>query len=95
MLEHLTPIDGVALLREYLGYVRPAGTVVLITPQERGYRSDSTHVAFLDFTAQEEIAAAADLDVVRQDSFPFPRWAGGVFPYNEFVTVARRAQAVQ
>jgi hypothetical protein len=27
--------------------------------------------------------------VARQYSFPFPRPAGRVFPYNEFVTLAR------
>jgi len=27
--------------------------------------------------------------LVRQYSFPFPRFAGKAFPYNEFVTLAR------
>jgi hypothetical protein len=81
--------DAVALLQTYLPLVRPNGKVVLITPQEKGYTTDSTHVRFCGYG---EVAALADkvgLRLVRQYSFPFPRFAGKVFPYNEFVTLAR------
>ena len=27
------------------------------------------------------------MTLARQESFPFPRWAGKIFRYNEFVTV--------
>jgi SAM-dependent methyltransferase len=89
LVEHVPEADAVALLQTYLPLVRPNGKVVLITPQEKGYTTDSTHVRFCGFG---EVAALADkvgLRLVRQYSFPFPRFAGKVFPYNEFVTLAR------
>lgn len=61
----------------------------MITPQERGYRSDDTHVEFLDFDALRQIAESLGLRVERSYSFPFPRWAGRLFKYNEFVLTAR------
>lgn len=89
VIEHMTEADAVALLRTYLPFVREHGKVVLITPQEKGYATDATHVRFCGFA---EVAALCDtlgLGLERQYSFPFPRLVGRVFPYNEFVTVAR------
>ncbi len=39
------------MLRPYLPSVRPGGRVVFITPQERGFASDPTHVEFTDHEA--------------------------------------------
>jgi hypothetical protein len=39
------------------------------------------------------MARALGLSVRRQYSFPFPRFAGRAFTYNEFVTVARKDPA--
>lgn len=88
--EHMTRQYAVAMLKEYLVYLRCNGQVILITPQERGYRSDPTHVEFMDFSAQAAIASAANLSVVRQYSFPFPRIFGNIFKYNEFITICRK-----
>jgi hypothetical protein len=63
---------------------------VLITPQEAGFASDATHVAFHDFAALAGLEAALGLRSERAYSFPFPRPVGRVFRYNEFVSVARR-----
>ena len=67
-----------------------AGRAVFITPQERGFASDATHVRFSGF---DEVPArsATDLGLTlhRHPSFPFPRPTGKFFTYNEFVTVAR------
>ena len=90
LLEHLTADEAVALLASYLPCVRPGGTVVLITPQERGHASDATHVRFMAFVEAQELCAGAGLALQRQYSFPLPRRAGRAFTYNEFVTVARR-----
>jgi hypothetical protein len=76
---------------EYSPFIRPGGAVVLICPQERGYASDDTHVEFLDLADMEEIALSAGLMVERGYSYPFPRWLGKLFVYNETVVVARRA----
>jgi 2-polyprenyl-3-methyl-5-hydroxy-6-metoxy-1,4-benzoquinol methylase len=89
VLEHLDRDHAVGLLKQYLPYLEPGGHVVVITPQERGFRSDTTHVTFIDFASQRLIATAAGLDIIRQFSFPLPRVAGRLFVYNEFVAVTR------
>ena len=67
---------AVDLLRPYLAYVRPGGKVIVITPQERGFRSDPTHVAFVDFDALGSLADDLGLAPDTARSFPFPRAAG-------------------
>jgi hypothetical protein len=62
--------------------------VVLICPQERGYASDSTHIAFTDLAGLTDVAEQLGLTVHRRLSFPLPRSAGKVFPYDELVPVA-------
>lgn len=89
VLEHMSPDEAIVLVSTYLEYLREDARVVMITPQERGFRSDPTHRTFLDFTALTTIADRLGLDVVRRDSFPFARPLGRVFPYNEFVLIAR------
>ena len=91
VVEHMGRDDAVALLAPYLAYVRRGGKVILITPQERGFRSDPTHVTFVDFDGLAELARALGLQPENARSFPFPRAAGRAFTYNEFVTVARTA----
>ena len=95
VLEHMSRREAVALVGRYLDLIRIGGRVVLITPQERGYRTDPTHVEFLDFASHRELARALGLELLRQDSFPFPRPVGKLFPYNEFVTVAQRTNVRQ
>lgn len=90
VLEHIEPAGATGLVARYLPYLRPSGQVIVITPQERGQASDTTHVALVDFEAAAEILTQAGLAVTRQRSFPLPRWFGRRFMYNEFVTVARR-----
>lgn len=90
VLEHLGPDEGRRLVETYLPYLRPAGTVVFICPQERGYAQDPTHVRFVDFDAIGALATDSGLTVRRHYSFPFPRPVGRVFPYNEFVLIAAK-----
>jgi 2-polyprenyl-3-methyl-5-hydroxy-6-metoxy-1,4-benzoquinol methylase len=87
VLEHVD--DAQALLRTYLPRLRKGGQAILITPQELGYRSDKTHLQFLDLKVLAKIAEACGLSVERAYSFPFPRLAGRIFKYNEFVLTAR------
>jgi 2-polyprenyl-3-methyl-5-hydroxy-6-metoxy-1,4-benzoquinol methylase len=89
VVEHMPESDAIKLLTTYLPMVRAGGKVVLITPQERGYATDSTHVRFCGFPEVASLCDQVGLHVVRQYSFPFPRPVGKVFPYNEFVTLAR------
>lgn len=90
LIEHLTPQQGLALLREYLRYLRPGGVLFIVCPQEAGYRSDPTHVVFADDAYLTSMCERAGLIVERSFSFPFPRWAGELFVYNEFCVRARR-----
>src|SRR4051794_32549831 len=76
VLEHMRRPEAAALLREYLPYVRPGGRVVLITPQEAGFRSDATHVELLDLAALDSLAREVEVIPERAYSFPFPRLAG-------------------
>lgn len=87
--EHMTLAQLTALLREHLPYLRPDGRILLIAPQEAGYRSDPTHVEFMDFDKLTTALSALDFERERAFSFPFPRWAGQLFTYNEFVVVGR------
>ena len=91
LVEHLPWAEAVALVGDYLRFVRPGGKVILITPQARGYASDATHVTYVDAAALERMAGELGLSVERSFSFPFP-WpvVGRAFTYNEFVLVARR-----
>lgn len=89
ILEHLRPEEALVLIRTYLTFLRPGGQLIVETPQERGYRSDASHVRFLDFEAVEALYESVGATVERRSSFPFPRAAGRLFIYNEFVVTGR------
>jgi 2-polyprenyl-3-methyl-5-hydroxy-6-metoxy-1,4-benzoquinol methylase len=95
VLEHLDEPTGVELLRSYLPYLGPAGRVVLITPQERGQRSDATHVRFMDVAALTSLAKQCGLVVEKISSFPLPRAFGRWFIYNETITIGRAATSTE
>jgi len=88
LVEHLDRDAALEVLGSYLPCLRPGAVVVVITPQERGYASDHTHVRFCGFAESAQLCTALGLTVREQSSFPLPRAAGRVFTYNEFVTVA-------
>lgn len=88
VLEHMDRRSAEQLVKQYLPYLRPGGQVILICPQEAGFRSDATHVQFCDFDALRELAMSLGLTVQRSYSFPFARWVGRMFKYNEFVVAA-------
>lgn len=92
--EHLMEGEAVKLLTAHIPLLRPNGQVVLICPQDYGYRSDPTHVQFMDFTKLRAIAGEAGLMPVREYSFPFPRLFGHLFKYNEFVSISRKKSHV-
>jgi hypothetical protein len=88
--EHMHFDEAHTLLATYLPFVRAQGRVVLITPQEVGFRSDPTHVELFDFAALSRLATGLGLAIEKQYSFPFPRFVGRVFRHNEFVLLARK-----
>lgn len=87
VLEHMREQAAVELVRGYAPLLKPGGKLILVTPQEAGYRSDPTHVEFVDLAALERLIRAVGFQPVRGYSFPFPRPVGKVFTYNEFVAV--------
>jgi len=89
VLEHMEPDAAAALLASCTPLLRASGRAVLLCPQEAGFRSDPSHVTFLDFEALERLARGSGLTVERTYSFPFPRFAGKLFRHNEFVLIAR------
>ena len=78
------------LLQKYLPQLRSGGKLILITPQEAGFRTDSTHVEFMDLGRLRGVSDELGLVRLRDFSFPFPRLLGRVFAYNEFVCVSRK-----
>lgn len=87
VVEHMSAVEASMLISKQLEFIRPGGRVVLIAPQEAGYRSDPTHVEFMDFESLESILADAGAEPERSYSFPFPRIVGRVFVHNEFVAI--------
>jgi SAM-dependent methyltransferase len=87
VVEHMPPDDARAVIRMYLPLVPSGARVVFITPQERGYASDPTHVTFTGFEELAALAGDLGLRELRRYSFPLPRAAGRLFTYNEFVMV--------
>ena len=88
VIEHMDPALGEELLKSYLPFLKSGGKVFMVCPQERGYRSDPTHVRW---TTGEDLAALArtvGLVPNRPKSFPFPRRLGKAFVYNEFTLLA-------
>jgi SAM-dependent methyltransferase len=88
--EHMTEDQTVALLTEYVPTLRPGGRLILIAPQEAGFRSDPTHLELMDFTRLARISDHLGFRPERSSSFPFPRWVGRFFAYNEFVVVSKK-----
>src|SRR5580704_385825 len=86
VLEHMPEADAVDLVVQYADLVKEEGKLILLTPQELGFKSDPTHIRFMDFTGLRQVARAAGFaERLREYSFPFPRRFGAVFKYNEFV----------
>ncbi len=90
LIEHLTPAEARTVMAQYVPLLRPGGQVLFITPQERGYASDPTHVHFTGFAELLRLCDDLGLRPVRRYSFPFPRWAGKPFIYNEFHLLAEK-----
>jgi SAM-dependent methyltransferase len=88
VLEHLSYEDAKRLVAGHLRYVRPGGKVILICPQPAGFRSDQTHVEYFDLRLMRRLVHELGLDVLSENSFPFPPLVGKFFTYNEWVLTA-------
>ena len=90
VLEHMTKLEAANLISFYLPYLKQQGRIIVITPQEKGFSSDSTHIEFMNFDIVSEVLEQSDLTIVEKYSFPLPRFFGKLFTHNEFVIVATR-----
>lgn len=92
VLEHMKPKEATDLIKEYLPYLKKGGQLIIFCPQEKGYKSDKTHVTFLDIKALNKIIELAGFNTrkVSAYSFPLPRFFGKIFTYNEFVLIAKK-----
>jgi 2-polyprenyl-3-methyl-5-hydroxy-6-metoxy-1,4-benzoquinol methylase len=88
VLEHLSRPEGVELLQTWAPRVRSGGRLVLICPQQRGQRSDPTHVRFVGEAELRDLAHAVGVADVQVRSFPLMRWFGRWWVHNETVLVA-------
>jgi SAM-dependent methyltransferase len=88
--EHMTESEVIELLKFYLPLLKSKGKLVIITPQEKGYNSDPTHIQFMNFETLQRITEKLNLNFIKKYSFPFPRIIGLFFKYNEFVFVAEK-----
>lgn len=86
--EHMTSAEVTLLLQSYLPRLKPHGKIIIITPQERGFCSDETHVEFMDWAKIRNILSPLSFIPVTEYSFPFPRFCGKLFIYNEFISVS-------
>ena len=88
VLEHISQAVADDIVAQYLPYVRHGGQVVFITAQEVGFRSDETHIRWVDREVTEAHATRHGLTVspLRTRS-RCPPPAGEVFKCgHEFVT---------
>ena len=88
--EHMTARDAQELLASYIPQLKPDARIIIITPQERGFASDATHVEFIDWRKIRQIVHPLGFSPVSEYSFPFPRAFGRLFIYNEFISISAR-----
>ncbi|HMQ08627.1 MAG TPA: class I SAM-dependent methyltransferase [Saprospiraceae bacterium] len=85
--EHMEESQVVNLLTEHLPLLKSKGRVIMITPQEKGFRSDPTHIQYIYFIVLDRILQYLNLETEKQYSFPFPLVLGKIFTYNEFIMI--------
>jgi SAM-dependent methyltransferase len=89
--EHMTELACVALIQQFLPYLKSGGKIVLICPQEAGYALDATHVEFMDFDKMKNILLQTGaVEIQKAYSFPFVRKIGNFFRANEFVVMGQK-----
>jgi 2-polyprenyl-3-methyl-5-hydroxy-6-metoxy-1,4-benzoquinol methylase len=86
--EHMTLEEVITLLGLYTPLVKPEGKLVMITPQEAGFRSDATHREFMGFEKLRKVATALGFKPLKEYSFPLPHFLGRFFYFNEFISVS-------
>jgi SAM-dependent methyltransferase len=89
--EHMSYCDVIDFLERYIYLLKTNGYFLIITPQEAGFQSDSTHVEFMNFHKLRAITEQLNCQTIKQYSFPFPRFIGKIFKYNEFISLGQKS----
>ncbi|MBZ0316240.1 MAG: class I SAM-dependent methyltransferase [Anaerolineae bacterium] len=89
--EHIGLTEAMNLIGSFLDLLKPNGRLVIITPQRAGYKSDPTHLEYIDLAKHQRIIDGLNFDLLKMYSFPFPALVGSVFLYNEFVSISRNS----
>ena len=90
LLEHMTKDEAKELLKSYIKYLRVGGSIIVICPQEKGFQHDNTHIKFMQFSDIEEVLVASGIKVTRTYSFPFFRFFGKFYVFNEFIVIGKK-----
>ena len=85
--EHMTLSKVKEIILQYKRHLKPNGQLILITPQERGFNSDNSHIEFMDFDKLNMVGNMCGFSQRKAFSFPLPRFMGKLFIYNEFVYI--------
>ena len=85
--EHMPITQFDKVLKDYLPFLKPKGKIIVICPQELGFKTDLTHIEFVDFLKIQSIFKQNNIDCKSHYSYPFPRSFGTWFAYNEFINV--------
>jgi SAM-dependent methyltransferase len=83
IFEHVNDSDQLALLKQYVSYLKPKGKIVVICPQEKGFKSDSTHIRFVSRIDIVNFLLNNGFSNVKSISYPLPSIFGSTFVYNE------------
>jgi SAM-dependent methyltransferase len=90
VLEHMGQGEARELITRYMPLLKPKGKLIIIVPQEAGYKSDSTHVEFMDFAKLQNIITQIGFTILEEYSFPFPRSFAHLLTFNEFISVSHK-----
>lgn len=88
VLEHIPKEQGRKIIKKFMPYIK--NNVVVICPQEKGFKTDETHVNYLSHSDIEEMLASLGMVIDRSFSFPLSKYFGKIFTHNETVVVAKK-----
>jgi len=91
VLEHMSPEEAISIVGKYIRFLNPGGRLLIICPQEKGQKSDPTHVMLCDFSFLKNLIKLHDLELINTYSFPLPKIFGRWFIYNESIIIATKA----
>ena len=91
ILEHMSSEEAYEIVGKYMNYLNPGGRLLIICPQEKGQKSDPTHVTLCDFHFLKNLIRFHNLELVSSYSFPLPKIFGKWFIYNESIIIASKA----